>query len=158
MVLARAIERPMATAIARSSPAISCQKRLSGAFRMACVRTADGVQLWSRPGKDLTSRFPDVQAALAAQLTIGCVPDGEVVVWTGEKLDFAQLQLRLVTSPAKARRMVAERPAPFVVFYMLSVNGRRPAESALDDQAPTTGSARRDLAAAAGLAGRRRSR
>jgi hypothetical protein len=74
-------------------------------------------------GKDLTDRFPDVQAALQAQLDIDCVLDGEIVVWTGEKLDFGQLQLRLVTSPAKARKLVAERPASFVVFDVLSVNG-----------------------------------
>jgi ATP-dependent DNA ligase len=82
---------------------------------MASIRTGDGVRLWSRQGKDLTSRFLDVQAALRAQLTIDCVLDGEIVVWTGEKLDFAQLQLRLVTSPAKARKLVADRPASFVV-------------------------------------------
>jgi ATP-dependent DNA ligase len=90
---------------------------------MASIRTADGVRLWSRQGKDLTSRFPDVQAALQVQLNIDCVLDGEIVVWTGEKLDFGQLQLRLVTSPAKARNMVAEWPASFVVFDVLSVNG-----------------------------------
>jgi ATP-dependent DNA ligase len=92
-------------------------------YRMASIRTGDGVRLWSRQGKDLTSRFPDVQAALRAQLTIDCVLDGEIVVWTGEKLDFAQLQLRLVTSPAKARKLVADRPASFVVFDVLAVNG-----------------------------------
>ncbi|MEU0095616.1 hypothetical protein [Kribbella sp. NPDC006257] len=63
----------------------------------------------SRQDKDLTSRFPDVQAALQSQLHIDGVLDGEVVDWTGEKLDFGQLQLRLVTSPAKARKIVAER-------------------------------------------------
>ena len=90
---------------------------------MASVRTGDDVRLWSRQGKDLTSRFPDVQAALQAQLDIDCVLDGEIVVWTGDRLDFSQLQRRLVTSPAKARSMVAERPASFVVFDVLAVNG-----------------------------------
>jgi ATP-dependent DNA ligase len=92
-------------------------------YRMASIRTGDGVRLWSRQGKDLTDRFPDVREALQAQLDIDCVLDGEIVVWTGEKLDFGQLQLRLVTSPAKARKLVAERPASFVVFDVLSVNG-----------------------------------
>jgi ATP-dependent DNA ligase len=90
---------------------------------MASVRTGDDVRLWSRQGKDLTSRFPDVQAALQAQLDSDCVLDGEIVVWTGDRLDFGQLQRRLVTSPAKARSMVAERPASFVVFDVLAVNG-----------------------------------
>lgn len=92
---------------------------------MASIRTATEVRLWSRQGKDLTDRFPDVQAALQAQLDIDCVLDGEIMVWTGEKLDFGQLQLRLVTSPAKARKLVAERPASFVFSVKCCVSPAR---------------------------------
>jgi ATP-dependent DNA ligase len=118
--LARAVEQLPGP---RGMPGGSRYELKWDGYRMAGIRVAGGVRLWSRQGKDLTSRFPDVQAALEAQLEIDCVLDGEVVVWTGEKLDFGQLQLRLVTSPAKARRMVAERPASFVVFDVLSING-----------------------------------
>jgi ATP-dependent DNA ligase len=34
--------------------------------------------LWSRNGKDLTDKFPDVQAALARQVTVDCVLDGVI--------------------------------------------------------------------------------
>lgn len=44
--------------------------------------------MWSRNSKDLTDTFPDVQAALARQVTVHCVLDGELVVWRGERLDF----------------------------------------------------------------------
>jgi ATP-dependent DNA ligase len=43
----------------------------------------DEVRLWSRNGEDFTAKFPDVQAALAAQLSVDCVLDGELVLWTG---------------------------------------------------------------------------
>jgi ATP-dependent DNA ligase len=49
------------------------------------------VRLWSRNGNDFTAKSPDVQAALAAQVGIDRVLDGELVVWTGERLDFEPL-------------------------------------------------------------------
>jgi ATP-dependent DNA ligase len=47
-------------------------------YRMDSIRTGDDVRLWSRQGKDLTSRFPDVQSALQSQLDIDCVLDGVI--------------------------------------------------------------------------------
>lgn len=88
------------------------------------------VQLWSRNGKDFTAKFPDVQAALAAQITRDCVLDGELVVWTGERLDFDALQQRMVNTTATVRRRLAPtQPASFVAFDILavgSVDVRRP--------------------------------
>jgi hypothetical protein len=37
-------------------------------------------------GKNLTDRFPDVRAALASQVQVDCVLDGEMVVWTGQRM------------------------------------------------------------------------
>jgi hypothetical protein len=53
-------------------------------FRVAVVCRHAKVRLWSRNGKDFTAKFPDVQAALEAQLSADCVLDGELVVWTGD--------------------------------------------------------------------------
>jgi ATP-dependent DNA ligase len=79
--------------------------------------------LWSRNGKDFTTKFPDVQAALAAQLDIDCVLDGELVVWTGERLDFDALQERMVNTAATVRRrLVPAKPASFVAFDVLAVD------------------------------------
>jgi hypothetical protein len=94
-------------------------------YRMASIRSGDGVRLWSRQGKDLTDRFPDVQAALQAQLDIDCVLDGEIVVWTGEKLDFGQLQLRLVTSPAESWSTCFSRLSRPLALAIVDMSPRR---------------------------------
>jgi ATP-dependent DNA ligase len=68
----------------------------------------------------LTAKFPDVQAALVAQLSADCVLDGELVVWTGEGLDFDALQEWMVNTAATVRRrLVPARPASFVAFDVL---------------------------------------
>jgi hypothetical protein len=105
------------------------------------VRSADGARLWSRQGKDLTDRFPDIAAAavrqgkdltdrfpdIAAaavrQIPAGVVLDREVVILLDGKLSFDALQRRLVTAPSKARKLVADAPAS----YVASTCWRRPA-------------------------------
>jgi ATP-dependent DNA ligase len=91
-------------------------------FRAGVVRRDDEVRLWSRNGKDFTAKFPDVQAALVAQLTVDCVLDGELVVWTGDRLDFDALQARMVNTAATVRRRLARtQPASFVAFDVLAI-------------------------------------
>jgi ATP-dependent DNA ligase len=92
-------------------------------FRAVCVVDVDGVSLWSRQRKDLSSYFPDVLAAAGEQIPTGCVVDGELVVWSGDQLDFDALQLRLVTARAALPALVRERPASFVAFDVLAVAG-----------------------------------
>jgi len=91
-------------------------------FRAGAVRRDGEVRLWSRNGKDFTAKFPDIQAALEAQLTTDCVLDGELVVWTGDRLDFDALQQRMVNTAATVRRrLVPAQPASFVAFDVLAV-------------------------------------
>jgi ATP-dependent DNA ligase len=91
-------------------------------FRVGAVCRDGQVQLWSRNGKDFTTKFPDVQAALAAQVDVDCVLDGELVVWTGDRLDFDALQQRMVNTAATVRRRLAPaQPASLVVFDGLAV-------------------------------------
>jgi ATP-dependent DNA ligase len=91
-------------------------------FRVGVVCRDAKVRLWSRNGKDFTAKFPDVQAALEAQLDADCVLDGELVVWTGERLDFDALQQRMVNTAATVRRRLAPaKPASFVAFDVLAV-------------------------------------
>jgi ATP-dependent DNA ligase len=72
----------------------------------------------------LTAQFPDIAAAAAAQLPHGCVVDGELVALDQHgRLSFDLLQRRLVTTPAKARRLVAEHPASFMAFDLLATAG-----------------------------------
>jgi hypothetical protein len=69
-------------------------------------------------------RFPDIAAAAARQLRDGCVLDGELVILGADgRLSFDTLQRRLVTSPAKARNLVATVPASYVAFDLLAIGG-----------------------------------
>jgi ATP-dependent DNA ligase len=89
-------------------------------FRCAAYRQPHGkVTLQSRQQRPLTRYFPEVVAALQEQLTGGVVLDGELVVCTDGRLDFAALQRRLHTG--RARRLAAEAPACLVVFDILAV-------------------------------------
>jgi len=89
-------------------------------FRLVAVRDTTAVTLWSRQGKDLTARFPDVARAAAAQLPAGSVVDGEVVIWAGDRLDFGLLQRRLITGLPGLPALVRAHPASFVVFDVLA--------------------------------------
>jgi ATP-dependent DNA ligase len=76
----------------------------------------------SRRGADLTTSFPDLAAAAAAQLPVGTVLDGEAVIWSGDRLDFTALQHRLAGS-GHAARLARTQPASFVAFDVLALAG-----------------------------------
>jgi ATP-dependent DNA ligase len=93
-------------------------------FRAVCLIGSDEVWLFSRQGKDLSRYFPDVLAAAAGQVPPGSVVDGELVVWSDDRLDFDALQLRMVTARAALPALVRERPASLVGFDVLAVAGQ----------------------------------
>lgn len=93
-------------------------------FRLVVVCTEQGVQLWSRNGKNLTSRFPDIAAAAREQVPVGAVVDGEVVCWHRDRLDFDQLQRRLVSGLNRVTGLARQHPASFVAFDLLAREGR----------------------------------
>jgi ATP-dependent DNA ligase len=92
-------------------------------YRLVVVRTGGATRVWSKQGRDLTDRFPDVVAAAVAQVPPGTVVDGEVVVWNGSRLDFGLLQRRLVTPPGRIGALVATAPASYVAFDLLALGG-----------------------------------
>jgi ATP-dependent DNA ligase len=92
-------------------------------YRLVIVRSASSTRLWSKQGRDLTDRFPDVAAAAVAQIPAGSVVDGEVVVWNGSRLDFGLLQQRMGTSPGRIGALVAAAPASYVAFDLLAAGG-----------------------------------
>jgi ATP-dependent DNA ligase len=93
-------------------------------YRLVVVRDARGTRLWSKQGRDLTGRFPDIAAAAVAQVPAGTVIDGEVVVWNGSRLDFGLLQQRMAGSARAVAALVAEHPASYVAFDLLAAGGR----------------------------------
>jgi len=92
-------------------------------YRLVVVRTASSTRLWSKQGRDLTDRFPDIAAAALAQVPAGTVLDGEVVIWNGSRLDFGLLQQRMVTGAGRIAAQVAAHPASYVAFDVLAVGG-----------------------------------
>ena len=92
-------------------------------YRLVVVRTGGATRVWSRQGRDLSSRFPDVVAAAVAQVPPGTVLDGEVVVWNGARLDFGLLQQRMVAAPGRVGALVAASPASYVAFDLLALGG-----------------------------------
>jgi ATP-dependent DNA ligase len=92
-------------------------------YRLVIVRSASSTRLWSKQGRDLTDRFPDIAAAAVAQVPAGSVVDGEVVVWNGSRLDFGLLQQRMGTSPGRIGALVAAAPASYVAFDLIAAGG-----------------------------------
>jgi ATP-dependent DNA ligase len=92
-------------------------------YRLVVVRTAGSTRVWSKQGRDLTDRFPDVVAAAVAQVPAGTVLDGEVVIWNGSRLDFGLLQQRMVTAAGRIPALAAAHPASYVAFDVLASGG-----------------------------------
>jgi ATP-dependent DNA ligase len=123
---------PVAVQLAKPVNAIPPPHALSGGcryepkwdgYRLVVVRQGNSTRLWSKQGRDLTDRFPDVVAASVAQVPAGTVVDGEVVIWNGDRLDFGLLQRRMVTAPARIGTLVAAHPASYVAFDLLAAGG-----------------------------------
>ncbi|MGY2083593.1 ATP-dependent DNA ligase [Blastococcus sp. SYSU DS0539] len=123
---------PVAVELAKPVREIPAPGALSGGcryepkwdgYRLVIVRDRSATRLWSKQGRDLTDRFPDVAAAALAQIPAGSVVDGEVVIWNGDRLDFGLLQRRMVATAGRIAAQVAATPASYVAFDLLAVGG-----------------------------------
>jgi len=97
-------------------------------FRCIVFRDGDEVELGSRNEKPLTRYFPEIVAAVKAQLPERCVGDGEIVIAAGQVLDFEALLQRIHPAASRVAMLAATTPASFVAFDLLSVGD----ESLLD--------------------------
>ena len=81
-------------------------------FRSIVFRDGDEVEIGSRNERPMTRYFPELVAAVKAELPERCVIDGEIVIPDGEgrRLDFEALQLRI--HPA-ASRWIGRCSGPF---------------------------------------------
>jgi ATP-dependent DNA ligase len=92
-------------------------------FRTLVFRGGGQAYLQSRESRPLNRYFPDVHAAVLAQLPDGCVVDGEIVIATPRGLDFDALQMRLHPAASRVEKLARETPASFVAFDMLAAGG-----------------------------------
>jgi ATP-dependent DNA ligase len=90
-------------------------------FRCIIFRDGDEVELGSRNERPFSRYFPELIEAARRELPERCVVDGEIILITGDRLDFEALQQRI--HPAKSRvDMLAETtPASFVAFDLLAI-------------------------------------
>lgn len=91
-------------------------------FRALVFRDGDTVELTSRNTKPLTRYFPDLVGPLLEQLPARCVLDGELVVPTGDGLDFDLLGQRIHPAESRVQKLAAETPAHMVLFDILALD------------------------------------
>ncbi|PYF97385.1 ATP-dependent DNA ligase [Georgenia satyanarayanai] len=90
-------------------------------FRAIVFKDGDDVEIDSRNEKPMTRYFPELVEALRAQLPERCVVDGEIVIVTGERLDFEALLQRIHPADSRVRLLAEQTPASFVAFDLLAL-------------------------------------
>ncbi|MCP4965981.1 MAG: ATP-dependent DNA ligase, partial [bacterium] len=93
-------------------------------FRCIVFRNGDRVELGSRNERPLTRYFPELLGPIRAQLPERCVIDGELIVATGNHLDFNSLQQRIHPAESRVNMLAETTPASFVGFDLLAVDDR----------------------------------
>jgi ATP-dependent DNA ligase len=112
----------LAKAIAEIPPDRFYEPKWDG-FRSIVFRDGDEVEIGSRNDRPLTRYFPEVVAAVKANLPERCVVDGEIVVASedGRSLDFNALQLRLHPAASRVNMLAGKTPAHFIAFDLLAL-------------------------------------
>ncbi|MCW2683047.1 MAG: ATP-dependent ligase, partial [Blastococcus sp.] len=90
-------------------------------FRCIVFRDGDEVELGSRNERPLTRYFPEVVAAVKANLPEKCVVDGEIVVPRGDRLHFEDLLQRIHPAESRIALLAEQTPASFVAFDLLAI-------------------------------------
>ena len=118
---------PVAPMLAKAVPAMPegdyfFEPKWDG-FRSIVFRDGDEVEIGSRNERPMTRYFPEIEAAVRAELPPRCVIDGEIVLpdFAAGRLDFEALQLRLHPAASRVRLLAAQTPAHFVAFDLLAL-------------------------------------
>src|SRR5919205_4275156 len=90
-------------------------------FRCIVFRDGDEVELGSRNERPLTRYFPEVVEAVKAALPERCVVDGEIVIQTGDRLDFEALLQRIHPAQSRVDLLAGTTPGTFVAFDLLAL-------------------------------------
>ncbi len=112
---------PMLAKAVKTIPADASYEPKWDGFRSICFRDNDEVELGSRNERPLTRYFPELVAAVRAELPRRCVLDGEIVIATGHGLDFEALQQRIHHADSRVRMLAEHIPASFIAFDLLAL-------------------------------------
>src|ERR1700756_4292074 len=113
---------PMLAKPVRAIPPNASYEPKWDGFRSICFRDGDEVELGSRNERPMTRYFPELVAAVLAELPSRCVIDGEIVVpdAAGERLDFDALQLRIHPAASRVQLLAEQTPGHFMAFDLLA--------------------------------------
>jgi ATP-dependent DNA ligase len=112
---------PMLAKSVRSIPPDASYEPKWDGFRSICFRDVDQVELGSRNERPMTRYFPELVAAVQAELPQRCVIDGEIVIATDHGLDFEALQQRIHPADSRVRMLAEKTPASFIAFDLLAL-------------------------------------
>jgi len=112
---------PMLAKSVRSIPLDASYEPKWDGFRSICFRDRDQVELGSRNERPMTRYFPELVAAVQAELPERCVIDGEIVIATDHGLDFEALQQRIHPADSRVRMLAEKTPASFIAFDLLAL-------------------------------------
>jgi ATP-dependent DNA ligase len=92
-------------------------------FRSIIFRDSGEVEIGSRNERPMTRYFPEVVAAVLANLPERCVIDGEIVIpdAEGRRLDFEALLQRIHPAASRVDLLAGQTPAHFVAFDLLAL-------------------------------------
>jgi len=110
----------LAKSVRAIPPGASYEPKWDG-FRSICFRDVDQVELGSRNERPMTRYFPELVAAVQAELPQRCVIDGEIVIATDHGLDFEALQQRIHPAESRVRMLAEKTPASFIAFDLLAL-------------------------------------
>ncbi|MFE1849899.1 DNA ligase [Streptomyces sp. NPDC059489] len=91
--------------------------------RTVLWRTAEGVRLQARSGRDVTASWMDIALA-GMDLPPGVILDGEAVIVVDGVISFEAAQSRAASAPARARKLAERCPALLIVWDVLALPGR----------------------------------
>ena len=115
---------PVSPMLSKSVPSIppgaSYEPKWDG-FRSICFRDEDEVELGSRNERPMTRYFPELVAAVKAELPERCVIDGEIIIAGDRGLDFDALQQRIHPADSRVRVLAEQTPASFIAFCVQTV-------------------------------------
>ena len=110
----------LAKSVSAIPPGASYEPKWDG-FRSICFRDGEEIELGSRNKRPLTRYFPELVAAVIAELPERCVIDGEIIIATERGLDFEALQQRIHPADSRVRMLAEQTPASFVGFDLLAL-------------------------------------